>query len=268
VRIPSLFPLLALAIAACVSLPPDEGEQPFTASDVELEKQIAAQAMQQIGGDLRPYPDYMVQDYLRRVGEKIVAVSDRRDIAWTFQVIDSDEMNAFTIGDGKVFFYTGLLTRLENEAQLAAVMAHEIAHVTRFHTVITAQQMQQTALIAGVAGAALGGNELAALASEVAGSIIVNGFSREQEDQADRVALMYMSQAGYDVNQFPRVFEIFQEVGGDPPELYNDLFGSHSTNASRISISRQIIAQRYAGQRSPFVGAAEYQQMLTRVRTQ
>jgi predicted Zn-dependent protease len=255
-----------LVLLACTQLPPDEGPQPFDASDVEIEREIARAGMEQIGSDLTPLADPAVQDYVRRVGQRIVGVCDRRDIAWTFQVIDSDEMNAFTIGDGKVFLYAGLLTRLENEAQMAAVLAHEIGHVARFHTVISYQKAVETQTILGVAGAVLGGGELTALAGSVAGSILQSGFSRDQEDQADRLALTWMYQAGYDVNQFPRVFEIFMEQVGDAPALYNDLFGDHPTNAARIAESKRIIAEKYAGQRSPTVGEAEYRSMISRIR--
>jgi predicted Zn-dependent protease len=265
IEMKKLFWLCPLVLLACTQLPPDEGPQPFGPSDLEVEREIALAGMQQIGADLTPLPDPVVQDYVRRVGAKLAAVCDRTDLAWTFQVIASDEMNAFTIGDGKVFLYAGLLTRLENEAQMAAVLAHEIGHVARFHTVISYQKATETQTLMGLAGAVLGGGELAALAGNVAGSILQSGFSRDQEDQADRLALVYMQQAGYDVSQFPRVFEIFMEQAGDQPEFYNDLFGDHPTNAARIAESKRIIAEKYAAQRNPVVGEAEYRSVISRI---
>lgn len=262
------IPLLALfLLAGCTSLPPDEGPQPFDDSDRQLEKEIAAQGEAQIREQLKPLANPYVQGYVSRVGRRIAAVTDRPDLAWTFQVIDDDQMNAFTIGDGKIWFFKGLLTRLENEAQLAAVMAHEMGHVTRFHTVLTARQAMETNMVVGVAAAALGGSELVNLAAGVAGSILSSGFSREMEDQADRLALKYMVDAGYDPREFPKVFEIFQREMGDAPQLYNDLFGDHSTNAERITASRALIAERYAlGLSGKEVGEAAYRQMQQQLR--
>ena len=262
---------LAACLAACTSLPPDEGRQDFDASDRQLEVEIAAQGMQSVRSDLRTLENPEVQSYVRRVGDRIVAVCDRRDIAWTFQVIDDDQLNAFTIGDGKVFLYKGLLTRLENEAQLAGVMAHEIAHVTRYHTVITAQKQMETQLgaqiLSGIAGVLIGEAALVGLATDVSTSILTNGFSREQEDQADRLGMKYTFDAGYDVTQFPRIFEIFLEHGGDAPEFYNDLFGSHSTNRERIEITRALAQQKYAPRmKNPVVGESEYRRMLGHLR--
>jgi predicted Zn-dependent protease len=143
--------------------------------------------------------------------------------------------------------------------------------VTRYHTVVTANQAAETSagaqILAGVAGVLLGQPELASLAGDVSGSIIQNGFSRDQEDQADRLGLRYAFDAGYDVTQFPRVFEIFLEVGGDSPGLYNDLFGSHSTNRERIETTREIAAREYVPLMvNPVVGRAEYERMLDRIR--
>ncbi len=269
-RIP-LAALLAALLVGCTSLPPDEGPQNFDASDRRLEVEIAAQGMKSIDRDLPTLPNPAVQGYVRGVGERIVAVCDRRDIPWTFTVIDDDQLNAFTIGDGKVFVYKGLLTRLENEAQLAGVMAHEIAHVTRYHTVITAEKQQETQLgaqvLSGIAGVLLGEPALAGLAADVSTSILTSGFSRDQEDQADRVGMRYAFDAGYDVNEFPRIFEIFLEYGGDSPELYNDLFGSHSTNAERIETMRALARTKYAPRmKNPVRGEREYRRMLERLR--
>lgn len=256
-----------LATAACVQLPPDEGPQPFGATDRELEREIALQAQESIQKDLRLYPDPVVQAYVRRIGRKIAAVTDRRDLQWTFGVIDDDTMNAFTVGDGKVYLFKGLLDKLENEAQVASVVGHEIAHVTRFHTVVTARKAQETQAIAGLAGAVLGGEGVAELAVGVAGTIIQSGFSRDQEDQADRVGMTYTYRAGYDVREFPKVFEIFAREGGDRPQLYNDLFGSHSTNRDRIANTRKILGEKYlAVQRNPYLGREAHQRIRSRLR--
>jgi predicted Zn-dependent protease len=267
----SVAVLIAACLLACTSLPPDEGEQGFDASDRELEVEIAAQGMESIRRDLPVLANPAVRSYVRRVGERIVAASDRPDITWTFEVIDDDQMNAFTIGDGKVFVYKGLLTRLENEAQLAGVMAHEIAHVTRFHTVITARKSTETELgaeiLSGLAGAVLGVPTLTGLAADVSTSIITSGFSREQEDQADRVGMKYAFLSGYDVNEFPRIFEIFLEQGGDAPEFYNDLFGSHSTNRERIDTTRALAQTKYGPlMKNPVRGESEYKGMLGQLR--
>lgn len=254
-------------LAACIQPPPDVNPPELTTSERDVERQIAAQGMDYVRQELRMHPDPVVQRYVRRIGERVVAVSDRPDIPWTFQVVDEDQMNAFTIGDGKVFVYSGLLARLENEAQVASVMAHEIAHVTHYHTLKTAEANQLYGGLLGTAAAIAGEGQLAQLAAGVVNTIAQSGFSRDLEDQADRVGVRYTANAGYDVDQFPRIFEIFMEEGGDSPQLFNDLFGDHSTNAERIAATRQLIASEYTPQRgNPTVGREAHQEILNRLR--
>lgn len=262
-------PLLALfLVVACTQLPPDDEPPAMSASDRQLEQEISAQAQQQIVGELRLYPEGPVTTYVRQVGARIAAASDRDEIPYSFQVVDEDVLNAFTIGDGKVFVYTGLLKSLQNEAQLASVLAHEVAHVARWHTVVTAKKAMETQSLVGLAGAIIGEGELVQVAQSVAAQILTSGFSRDQEDQADRVGIDFLYGGRYDVRQYPEVFEIFRRIGGETKgSMFNDLFASHSSNEERIALARSIIAEEYAGRFDGLeVGAQAYQRMLAYLR--
>lgn len=259
----------ALFLVSCVSVPPDEAPPDMSGQELQLEEEIAAQARQQLAGEIRLYPDGAVQSYVRGVGMNTARASDRPDLVWSFEVVDDPQLNAFTIGDGKVYVYTGLLRALENEAQLASVLAHEVAHVARFHTVVTAERASQTQLLVGVAGAVIGEGELVQLAQSVAANILQSGFSRDLEDQADRVGLEFTYGAGYDVREFPEVFRILARQGGDGGggSPFGDLFSSHSSAQERVQMTSEIVQDQYAGRLQGLrVGVDAYQRMKSRLR--
>lgn len=260
--------LAALLAVSCVSVPPDREPPEMSRQELRIEDEIAAQAEEQIAEEIRLYPDGAVQSYVRGVGMNVARASDRPDLVWSFEVVDDPQLNAFTIGDGKVYVYSGLLRSLENEAQLASVLAHEVAHVARFHTVVTAERASQTQLLVGLAGAVIGDGELVKLAQGVAASILQSGFSRDLEDQADRVGLDFTFGAGYDVREFPEVFRILAaQAGGTGGSPFGDLFRSHSSASERIRATTNLVEEDYAGRFDGLrVGRDAYRQMKSRLR--
>ena len=151
---------------------------------------------------------------------------------------------------GSIYVHTGLLKVLENEAQLATVLGHEIAHVTHEHSIRRYTKQTWTSLILAAAGAALGevsgvGGYLGQIGLGMAGSAILNGYGRDFEDQADRVGLRYLYEAGYDPMEAPKVWDIFSKESGDQNKVTNFFYGSHSTHRARKRNLFQEIAQSY-----------------------
>ena len=139
---------------------------------------------------------------------------------------------------------------LENEAQLATVLGHEIAHVTHEHLIRRYTKQTWTKLIFAVAGTALdevsgGGGYLRDIGLEMVESTMLNGYGRDFEDQADRVGLRYLSEAGYDPMEAPKVWDIFSKEIGDQTKVGNFFYGSHSTHSARKRNLFQEIAQSY-----------------------
>ena len=204
----SALAALALATASCAPpIPPDGGAGPGTApTRTSAEQRAGAEAQQEIlarfGG---AYENQRVQSYVRDIGRRIAAVSEQPGAPWSFTVLDSPEINAFATPGGYVYVTRGMVALAEDEAELASVIAHEIAHVTARHN-RGRQERASTAglglLIGQIGLAALGADpNLTGLVTQVgqaaAGGYLAS-YSRQDEMEADVLGVRYMSQAGYD----------------------------------------------------------------------
>jgi predicted Zn-dependent protease len=254
----------------------DEGEAKFlllaTAELAELKK------------NLDFYDDRLFQEYIARVGHSLVPEwVDRSEYQFNFSIVNDPELNAFALPDGTVVMYTGLLATLENEAQLATVLGHEIAHVIHKHGYRgykRAQKMEWIALGAAIAGAAIDADRSAWEGPSLASTLVqigatltvtaaVNGHGRNMEDDADRIGLNYAIDSGYDPFQAPRVWEIFRQHMGDRNEVSNWFFSDHSTHQARISNLTQELNRYYRDRLDPnkFVqNEDEYSRMVARLR--
>ena len=226
----------------------DQGETEF----MMMAKQEIGQLKQQI----EPFDNPELQNYVSRVGQNLVpAWIDPNEFNFNFTVIDDPTLNAFALPDGTVVVHTGLLAVLENEAQLATVIAHEIAHATHRHGYRgykNAQKMSWVQLGAMVAGAVVDTQTNSAIAETLVGlgsglaiSAAVNGHGRNLEDDADRIGLHYMVDAGYDPYEAPVVWHRFNEHVQDQSAVANWFFSDHSTHKARISNLTQEINAHY-----------------------
>ncbi|MDQ3800452.1 MAG: M48 family metallopeptidase [Acidobacteriota bacterium] len=206
-----------------------------------------------LGREVKFADSLELQTYVTRVGYKLIpryqkemSKDDPAKITYRFAVIEDESFNAFALPDGSVFIHTGLLKELKNEAQLAAVLGHEIAHVTHEHSrkrMADAEKKAWIALALGVAGAATKTNAVA-LAGNIGLQIMSNNFGREQEDQADRVGLYYMAQAGYDPREAPKVWrERLKFVKEDA--VSNFIYSDHSSAFARLKHLNRELAFSY-----------------------
>ena len=174
-------------------------------------------------GKFKLLPNQAVQDYVAAIGRSLIpayqsglAVDDPRRIPFQFHVVLDDEANAFATPNGIVVVHSGLIELLDNEAQLAAVIGHEIAHSTHEHTWRQRQHHKKKRLAIGIAGAvaaAYGLDDLADVATLV-NAAVVNGHQRSLENQSDRVGLEYMVRAGYDPREAPAVWKLMAKKYG------------------------------------------------------
>lgn len=189
------------------------------------------------------YDDPELQAYVERIGQRLVAHSDAPDDTFIFTVIDSPDINAFATPGGYIYVNRGLLAYLDNEAELAGVLSHEIAHVTANHHGrqksgrITNQVLATTAYI-------LTGSGDLADASSMYGQELLSGFGREHELEADGLGAEYMHKAGYDAEELLEVIgvlkdqEQYQRVrarsSGKPSGTYHGLYATHPRNDQRL----------------------------------
>jgi len=223
---------LILFSISCVTTGPG-GKTDFifisTAEEVEIGRQVAAEVESQE----RLLKDKSVQTYVNNVGQKIARVSDRNDIEYTFKVIDKKEINAFACPGGFIYIYTGLLETLDNEAQLAAVLAHEVSHLVARHSIKKLQNIYGYSILAQIA---LGDKAEGATGDivNVAASLILQGYSRDNEFEADRYGILYAKNAGYNPKGMIEVFEKFKKMQGTRPPSILIFLSSHPPAEDRI----------------------------------
>ena len=222
----------------------------------------ASQEVSQIRAQLKAKTinDPSLQAYIDRVGRSLVPKwVEPQQFQFTFTVIDDPSLNAFAMPDGTVVVHSGLLAALENEAQLATVLGHEIAHATHRHGYRgfkdTQAKQQWFGLGSMVAGIALGAKTdnaavglLTGLGTNLALGAAVNGHGRKLEDEADVVGLYYMVEAGYDYMEAPEVWRVFGKYTKDQSKVSNFFFSNHSTHADRIKNLTKAINADYRAQ--------------------
>ena len=230
-----IFVLLAL-IAACVTTP-ESGKQAFIMISLSQEATLGKQAFGEILKKEKESKDARLVGITERVGRRLAAVTTMPNLDWEFKLFESEQMNAFALPGGKTAAYTGLLKVCENEAALAAVMGHEIAHVTARHG---AQRMTQQMVLSttmSAAGITLTNKDSRALILGALGLGLQYGiqlpFSRGDESEADQIGLAYMAKAGYDPREAVRFWTRFSQMkqGGQPPEFLS----THPADATRIA---------------------------------
>ncbi|MGH9748910.1 MAG: tetratricopeptide repeat protein [Candidatus Polarisedimenticolia bacterium] len=233
----------------------------------------AREEERKLRGEAPLYGDPILEDYLNQVAQRLVPPEVRGQSVLKLRVhtIRDPSLNAFTYPNGSIYVHTGLLARLEDEAMLATVLAHEITHATHRHALkherstrnkaigFTIASLAASVLIAAEAGerAQEGswkdayiinqvGNILVGLGLQLGFLAAVHGFGRDLEREADDVGLARMVAAGYDPRRAPRVFEILKDDHGDPSKAEVFFFGSHPALQERIASTREIVATRYA----------------------
>lgn len=188
---------------------------------------MGATAFQEILRDEPPSQNQHYVELVQRVGQRIAAVANRPDFAWEFKVIASPEQNAFCLPGGKVAVYEGIIPVCQNEAGLAVVMSHEIAHALARHG---GERMSQGYMVDGakLALSTIMQNKEQVIRDRVMGAYGVASkygftlpYSRKHESEADHMGLILMAQAGYDPTEAPAFWRRFRGVaaGQNPPEL-------------------------------------------------
>ena len=179
---------------------------------------LGIQSYKQILKKEKESENKQLNQIIRRVGQRIASVSDMPNLKWEIKLIESDQKNAFALPGGKIAIYTGILSVAKNEAGLATVMSHEIAHVIARHG---AQRMTQQMLLQGAmigAGLSMKNRTQRNIVLSALGVGVLYGFtlpfSRLHESEADQIGLIYMAKAGYDPNEAINFWQRFSQIKG------------------------------------------------------
>lgn len=260
------FALTLLALGACVQNPvTGERDLLLVSEDWELAvgRQQYAPLRQAQGGDYVADPG--VEAYVRRVGNRLAAESDR-ELPYEFNVINDSTPNAWALPGGKISINRGLLVELDNEAELAAVLGHEIVHAAAKHGARGQTRgigLQLAVLTATIAGANNGYGELAQLGSTVGAQIINSTYGRGAELESDRYGMEYMARAGYDPNGAVELQKTFVRLSeGRNPDWLSGLFASHPPSQARVAANRATAERLPAGGE---LGRERYRRAMSRL---
>ena len=217
---------------------------------------LGNQASQQIMQQYKAYEDASLQSYVHTVGQQLAAKSHRANLDFHFTVVDSTQINAFALPGGHIYITRGLMAYLNSEAELAAVLGHEIGHVTARHGVRQQSSQQAAGIGVGLLGILLPGMNNAAVsqAVNVAGAALLSGYGREHELESDRLGAEYLANVGYDPNAMLDVVrvlknqELFDQklasLEGRQPRRYHGLFASHPDNDTRLQEAIAYVSQQ------------------------
>ncbi|MES2626719.1 MAG: M48 family metalloprotease [Pseudomonadota bacterium] len=185
------------------------------------------------------YKDAELQAYVDSVGKKMAAISHRPELEYVFTIIDSSDINAFALPGGYVYINRGLLAYLTTEAQLAAVLGHEIGHITARHAV-RQQAAGKTANILSTAVVIATGVSTLGETASLFGGALVSGYGRDMELEADGLGAEYLIKAGYDPNAMVEVISVlknhedFTKKTSQRAAAYHGLFASHPRSDTRL----------------------------------
>lgn len=212
------------------------------------------------GGDYTTEP--AITAYVSRVGQRLAAVSDRK-LPYEFKVINDSTPNAWALPGGKIAIHRGLLTELNNEAELAAVLGHEIVHAAARHGAKGMERgllMQGAVLAVGMASRNSEYGQMAVGGASIAAGLIGHKYSRDAERESDYYGMQYMAQAGYDPRAAVNLQETFVRLAeGRNQDWLSGLFSSHPPSLERVAANRQTAQELPAGGE---IGRERYRQAI------
>lgn len=267
---PVLFSVsfFALLFVAGCTQNPVTGQKEFTGlMSPQQEKSIGASQHQEIikqyGG---VYSNPAIQAYVDDIGGKMAKYSERKDVTYKFTVLDSPIVNAFALPGGYIYITRGILALANSEAELAAVLGHEIGHVAARHQASRYSQGVLTQLGATVLSAAIG-VPAASQAIGLGSNLYMSSYSRGQETQSDQLGVRYLVAAGYDplaMSNFLRAMNIDQEIESHlkgKQDMRASYLSSHPDTGQRVGESRAE-AEKFQTQGEPLIAETRYLSMI------
>jgi beta-barrel assembly-enhancing protease len=228
----ALIPLLALSATGCRTGTGLIG----TRQEIE----IGQNAAKQIEARYRVSTDPRYVDPVRSIGARLAARSDRRDVPYTFKVLDSDEINAVALPGGPIYVFRGLMDFAGSDTHmLAGVLAHEVGHISARHHA----QMMQAQLLTGVAVQVLTGGDIQRLATIFANLQFLR-YSREHEFESDEIGVRLSANAGYNPHGLSRFLRLLAEKQGTEPRGLARYFATHPATTERIKRAEALAANQ------------------------
>jgi predicted Zn-dependent protease len=259
-----VFVIFSLLLLNCATTGPG-GKKSLILIGTKDEVAIGQNFAKEVESQNKVTPDTILGNYVNQVGQKVASFSDRKDIQYHFKVLESPEINAFACPGGFIYVYTGLLKVMDNEAQLGGVLGHEIGHVVARHSV---KRLQQVLGLQVLLSLTLGeSSELTQKAVGTGLTLIMQGYSRQNEFEADHDGTLYMTKTGYDPEGMLQLFEKFKELEKDKKSTFIDeLLASHPSTPDRITKVEGQTKSLNLGDKRLVLGEERYQKMKLRLK--
>jgi len=247
-------PLLFILVTNCCLLPAIflsgcsteynivTGQQESYYYSTDKEVQMGQSISKQVENEYRGADDPLMQKRVEDIGKKIAAVSDRKDIDYHFMVLDEDEVNAVSLPGGYVYINKGLVDKVDNDDELAAVLAHEVGHIVARHSIKKLQALQGYSILRILVAVAPSSGEVGA-ASDAAFTELLLGYSREDELLADQLGARYAKLAGYDPYAMITFLRKLQEINRRMPLQPKSYFRTHPYVPDRIRVVKQELGE-------------------------
>ncbi len=216
------------------------GRQETHLYTTEREEQIGASVAEQLENNYPILKDYDQNQRLNEILKRIVDVCDRKELVYIVRIIDEEDINAVSLPGGYVYLFRGLMEKLTTDDELAAVIAHEVGHITARHA-MKRLQASYGALIFQL-GAVASGQPALAQGAGAAYQTVFLAFSRQDEFQADKLSVRYLKAAGYDASAIVTVLQTLQVEQQKKAPSRLAYFRTHPYASERIGVVRREIA--------------------------
>ncbi len=256
-----LLPILILCVfyGACVKNPVT-GKRQLALMSESQEIAMGQASHPEVLSEFGIVENKALQQYCARIGNDLAKASHRPNLPWQFAVVDSPIVNAFAVPGGFVYLTRGIVEHMNNEAEMAAVLGHEIGHITARHSVTQISQGQLISLGLGL------GSMLSSRFRQVGGlaemglQVLMLKYSRDHERESDQLGLEYMSRCGYDPEQMSRFFQVFAGMEEESSQSIPNWLSSHPSPPDRIrKTSEEAVRLKSASGRRDFkVNANEF----------
>jgi predicted Zn-dependent protease len=217
----------------------------FTLVSVQQEVELGQQAQAEVSKQMPVLRDATLDRYIDRVGERLAAAATGPRYPYSFGVVNYKELNAFALPGGPIYVHRGTIAAARTEAQLAGVMAHEVAHVAQRHA---AQQISKGMVangLLGLLGAVLNDGSRGEQAARIGASVVAQSmfmkFSRDDESEADRVGAQIMERAGWDPHGLAEFMQVLQNEQQRSPSSVETFFSSHPSPAGRVRNLQSLV---------------------------
>ena len=268
-----LSSLAAAGLAAGCATNPVTGESQLMLVSEDQEVQIDRQySPYQFSADYGTTQDKKLNDYVDRTGKNIAARSHRTHMPYNFQVVNANYVNAYAFPGGSIACTRGILLALDNEAELAALLGHELGHVNARHT---AEQMSKGMLTQAVVGglAAVAGTQgafygnIASQLGQVSAGALLASYSRDNERQADALGMEYMVDSGYSSKGMIGLMDMLKSMGKHQPSAIELMFATHPMSQERYQTAVQTAETKYRAANQNPLYRERYMDNTARLRT-